>query len=93
MIVWLDGGCTTAEGWTGLVVGLNPQYSHPVCMTTKLEHSCNSQQFQWIHRNVGNRNFMNMRKMHMGNFSMGMSEIQMFQMNQSHNDDVMNVNG
>ena len=29
----------------------------------------------------------------MGNFLMGMSEVQTFQMNQLHNDDVMNMNG
>ena len=27
----------------GLVVGLSPQYSHPVCMTTELKHSQNNQ--------------------------------------------------
>ena len=46
----------------GLVVGLNPQYSHPVCMTTKLEHSCNNQQFPGYHGNVSSRNFLHMEK-------------------------------
>ena len=47
MIVQLDGGYTTTEGWTGIT----------------------------------------------GNFSMGMNEVQMFQMNQPHNDDITNNNG
>ena len=38
-------------------------------------------------------NFTNMGKQHMGNFLMGMGEVQMLQMNQLHNDDVMNMNG
>ena len=33
-----------------------------------------------------------MGQMHMGNFSFGMSKVQMFQMNQLQNDDIMNVN-
>ena len=32
-------------------------------------------------------------KQHMGNSLMGMNEVQMFHLNQSHNDDVMNVDG
>ena len=32
-------------------------------------------------------------KHHMGNFLMGMGEVQMLQMNELHNDDVTNVNG
>ena len=36
---------------------------------------------------------MSMGKILMGNFSMGMSKVQMFQMNQSHNDDITNMNG
>ena len=34
-----------------------------------------------------------MEKQQMGNFSVRMGEVQTFQMNQSHSDDVMNVNG
>ena len=37
--------------------------------------------------------FTNMGKTFMGNFLMGMSHVQTFQMNQSHNDDVTNMNG
>ena len=32
-------------------------------------------------------------KQHTGNFLLGMCEVQKIQMNQSHSDDVMNVNG
>ena len=49
MIIQPDGGYTTAEGWTGISGRTYPQYSHPVSMTTKLEHSCNNQQFPGIH--------------------------------------------
>ena len=34
-----------------------------------------------------------MGEMHMGNFLMGMGEVLMIQMNQSHNDDITNMNG
>ena len=57
MIVQLDGGYKCTEGWTGLAVGVNPQYSHPVCMTTKLEHSCNNQRFLGFHGYFVNGNF------------------------------------
>ena len=62
MIIQPDGGYTTAESWTGLVVGLNPQYIHPACMATKLKHSCNNQQFPGGYRFFMSRIFTNMGK-------------------------------
>ena len=76
----------------GLAVGLNFQYSHPVCTTTKLECLCkinDSQEFMGI-SSVGNS--LKGVKQHTGNFSMGMAEVQTLQMNQSHNNVVANVN-
>ena len=76
----------------GLAVGLNAQYSHPVCITRELEHSHNNQQLVGIHRNVGNRNFTNMGNTCTRNFLTGMSEVQTYGINQSHNDDVTGMN-
>ena len=73
----------------GLAVGLNPQYSHPVCMTTKLKHSCNNQGFTGI-SSMGIS--LTQEKQYTGNNLMGMGEVQTLQMNQSQNDDVINVN-
>ena len=39
------------------------------------------------------RNLLTREKQHTGNFLMGMGKVQTLQMNQSHNDDITNVNG
>ena len=48
--------------------------------------------FLGIHGYFINENFTYMGKQCTGHFSMGMGEVQLLQMNQSHNDDVMNMN-
>ena len=55
----------------GLAGGLSPQHSHPLCMTTKLEHSYNKQWFLGIHWYFVNRNFMNTGKTLNGKFLNG----------------------
>ena len=92
MIVQPGGGYTTAEGWTGLSRRINNQYSHPVCRTTTLKHSCNNQRFLGIYGFLMTVNSQRQEKQLMGFFSVGTVEVQMYRMSQSHNDDITNVN-
>ena len=57
-----DGGYTTVEGWTGISGWNLPQDSRPECMTKKLKHSHNNQQFPGIHGCFVNRKFAYMGK-------------------------------
>ena len=77
----------------GLAVGLNPQYSHPVCMTTKLE-CCATINDSWEFVGIPSTGIsLTWGKQCMQNFLMGAGEVQTFQMKQLHNDHITNVNG
>ena len=77
MIIHPDGGYTAAEGWTGIAVGLNPQYSHPVCTKQNLSiHATISD--SWGFTGILSIGIsLTWEKQHTGNFSMGMGEAQM----------------
>ena len=76
----------------GLVVGLKPQYSHPVCMTTNLSIQATSNNYWEFVGFSSMGNSLAWEKHHTGNFSVGMGKVQTLQTNQSHNNDIMNVN-
>ena len=61
----------------GLAVGLNPQYSHPVCTKTKLEHSRKIND-SWEFLGILLMGIsLTWGKWHMQNFLMGMGKVQM----------------
>ena len=62
----------------GLAVGLNPQYSHPVCMRTKFERSHDNQQFLGFMGISSTGNSLTWEKQCTGNVLMGMSKVQTF---------------